>query len=79
MKQEINESEKFLTEEEIIESCGSKYVSSHLGDSFQRIKQHLQNGNKVLFVGTPCQCAGLLSYVGKERKNLWHLIVKLHQ
>ena len=58
------------TEEEIIESCGSKYVSSHLGDSFQRIKQHLQNGNKVLFVGTPCQCAGLLSYVGKERKNL---------
>lgn len=58
------------TEEELIESCGSKYVSSHLGDSFQRIKEHLKNDDKVLFVGTPCQCAGLLSYVEKERKNL---------
>ena len=44
-------------------SQGSKYVASVLGDSFKSILQLLSTGKKVLFVGTPCQCAGLNSFL----------------
>jgi coenzyme F420-reducing hydrogenase beta subunit len=41
----------------------SKYVESYLGTSFQEIQNHILNGRKVLFCGTPCQVAGLKSVV----------------
>lgn len=51
---------------EISESCGSKYIPSKLGSIFLEIREELNDGKKVLFVGTPCQCEGLLSFVGKK-------------
>jgi coenzyme F420-reducing hydrogenase beta subunit len=44
---------------------GSKYVQSDLGSSFKEIRELLKNGKKVLFSGTPCQVAGIKSYVGE--------------
>lgn len=44
----------------------SKYVESLVGLSFQKIKNELETGRTVLFCGTPCQVAGLHSYLGKE-------------
>lgn len=38
---------------------GSKYVQSNLGNTFQLIKEDLQNGKFVLFTGTPCQVKAL--------------------
>lgn len=43
----------------------SKYVQSDLGDIFKQIKSDLETGREVLFAGTPCQVAGLKSYLGK--------------
>ena len=38
---------------------------------FRQVKQDLKAGLVVLFSGTPCQTAGLNSYIGKaQRKNL---------
>lgn len=54
---------------------GSKYVQSEMGSVFQNIKTDLQKGTRVLFSGTPCQCAGLKSYLGSKPDNL--LIVEL--
>ena len=48
----------------------SKYAQSYLGDTFIRIKALLTEGAKVIFVGTPCQVAGLKSYLRKEYNNL---------
>ena len=48
----------------------SKYVQSDLGNTFLEIKSLLANGRMVLFVGTPCQVAGLKRYIGKESANL---------
>lgn len=45
-------------------SQGSKYVTSRLGDTFNTIKERIKLGKKVLFVGTPCQCAGLINFIG---------------
>lgn len=41
----------------------SKYSQSVIGDSYQKAKQFLVSGKKVLFSGTPCQIAGLLNYL----------------
>lgn len=45
---------------------GSKYVQSNLNDIFCKVKEDLKLGIKVLFTGTPCQIAGLKSYLGKN-------------
>lgn len=44
----------------------SKYVQSRLGDIFPKIKEKLAEGRKVLFSGTPCQCAGLKAFIGNS-------------
>lgn len=58
--------------EKILPSCGSKYQPSKLNDTFRQIKEDLKSKKKVLFVGTPCQCGGLLCYIGNNN-NLFCL------
>ena len=48
----------------------SKYAQSLIGDTFKRVKQHLNDGVPVMFVGTPCQNAGLKNYLQKDYENL---------
>lgn len=50
---------------------GSKYMQSIVGVTYQKVREYLQNGEKVLFTGTPCQISGLKSYLGKEYDNLF--------
>lgn len=50
---------------------GSKYVQSNVGYIYRQVKQKLQEGAKVLFVGTPCQVAGLRSYLKREYPHLY--------
>lgn len=49
---------------------GSKYVQSNINTTYIEAKQYLKDGRWVLFVGTPCQIAGLNSYLGKDYNNL---------
>lgn len=49
---------------------GSKYLQSRLDDVFSKIKIALQENKLVLFTGTPCQVAGLNSFLGKKYDNL---------
>lgn len=49
---------------------GSKYIQSRVNDAYIQVRQDLKNGNQVLFSGTPCQIAGLLSFLGKRPENL---------
>lgn len=55
-----------ITKEQRNEFKGSKYVQSDLGEVFRQVKQDLRAGLTVLFSGTPCQTAGLRSYVGRK-------------
>lgn len=57
---------------------GSKYVQSDVSQSFVDIKEQLKNGKKILFCGTGCQIAGLLSYVGNNQSNLITIEVVCH-
>lgn len=48
----------------------SKYIQSRKGDIFKQIKLRLQEGKYILFVGCPCEVAGLTKFLGKEYNNL---------
>ncbi len=49
---------------------GSKYVQSQIGDCYKLVQKDLKSDQKVLFIGTPCQCAGLKSFLRKEYEQL---------
>ena len=57
---------------------GSKYVQSNAQVCFAEVKEYLQQGIKVLFSGTPCQVAGLKSYLRKDYDNLYTIDLICH-
>lgn len=51
---------------------GAKYIQSDIGDTYQNVKKAITAGRKALFVGTPCQAAGLFWYMkGTVCDNLY--------
>lgn len=64
----------FKKESEILTLSGSRYVKSDTLNTFIRIKELLLNGEKVLFIGLPCQVAGLMNYIPKGLVNSLYLI-----
>lgn len=57
---------------------GSKYVQSYIGHIYKAIKKDVQQGLKVLFVGTPCQVGGLKNFLGKEYETLYTIDLICH-
>lgn len=55
---------------ELMSFCGAKYAQSTVWHCFTEIKKILQQGRRVLFVGTPCQVAGLQSFLKHPFDNL---------
>ena len=49
----------------------SKYIQSEKKNVYIEIKQLLTAGKNVMFVGCPCEVAGLHSYLGKQYSNLY--------
>lgn len=48
----------------------SKYLQCYVGDAFAKIKNELDNGELVLFVGMGCHVKGLRSFLKKDYDNL---------
>ena len=57
--------------DELVALRGSKYVQSKTGSVYQNIKICLEKGREVLFVGAPCQAAGLHEFLGRNYENLY--------
>ncbi len=66
------------SEEDIIKFRGSKYVNCANGDSYSRVKELLEGGHEVLYVGVPCQIAGLKSYLGNGYDRLYLIDIICH-
>jgi coenzyme F420-reducing hydrogenase beta subunit len=50
---------------------GSKYVQSIVGeDTYKKVKSFLKDDRFVLFIGTPCQIAGLKTFLKHNYENL---------
>ena len=62
---------RISTIEELEKARGSKYVQSNLKVIFNNIKIDLNKKKMVLFVGTPCQVAGLKFFLKNEHPLLF--------
>lgn len=59
------------SEDELEKFKGSRYVQSVVGErTFKEVQEFLKLGRKVLFIGTPCQIAGLKSFLKNNYSNL---------
>ena len=66
------------TAEDIESFRGSKYVQSFTGTSYKSVKQNLEHGKLVLYIGTPCQIAGLYNFLGKDYEKLYTMDLICH-
>ena len=57
---------------------GSKYLQSDIEHTFIEARQALRNGRYVLFTGTPCQIAGLRSFLIKPYEKLVTVDIVCH-
>lgn len=46
---------------------GSKYIQSDMGTVYSLLEADLRNDKKILFSGTPCQCAAIHNYVQNKK------------
>lgn len=57
--------------EEVYPMMGSKYLQSRIENTYKEAEQFLKQGRDVMFVGSPCQIAGLRTFLrNKEYPNL---------
>lgn len=54
---------------------GSKYVQSDMGTSMRDVLYDLRAGRRVVFSGTPCQVAGLRSFLAAKRQGVDRLLL----
>ena len=67
------------TVDELRRMQGSKYVQSDAGGSFKAVKRALsESGSPVLFIGTPCQVAGVKCFLRRDYDNLFLLELICH-
>ncbi len=60
-----------VSDPRLLPACrGSKYVQSDTCDTYSAVKEILEMGGYVLYTGTPCQNAGLKTYLGDKYDNL---------
>ncbi len=71
---EIDNNIKFIRidkADDLYKIQGSKYVHAYINDAYKNVKKDLVMQKKVMFIGTPCQIAGLKGYLQKEYDNLY--------
>lgn len=61
---------RITNKKDLIDLMGSKYIQSNTRDTFSLVKKDLKKDLLVLYVGTPCQIAGLKNFLGEEYEKL---------
>lgn len=65
-------------EEDIKPTQNSKYTFSSTNGIYKVVKEKLQSGIPVLFIGVPCQVAGLYGFLKKDYDNLTTVDIICH-
>lgn len=55
---------EYATDENYTRQRKSKYVEADVGDAYKQVAKFLNEGEKVVYVGTPCQISGLRKIIG---------------
>ncbi len=56
----------------------SKYLQSDTADTFSLVRNDLKIGKTVLYIGTPCEVAGLKSFLRKDYDHLFIIDIICH-
>lgn len=56
----------------------SKYAQSRVGNTMRQVRDYLRSGRFVMYVGTPCQVAGLKLFLNKDYENLLTVDIICH-
>lgn len=56
--------------EEVKKMRGSKYFQSDKGNVYSEVKNLLDKNEKVFFSGSPCECAAIRTFLGRDYDNL---------
>lgn len=65
--------------EGIVRLRGSKYLQSKIASAYLQVERILEGGGRrVLFAGTPCQIAGLSTFLGKQYDTLVKVAIACH-
>lgn len=59
------------SEDEISLLQGSKYVQSDTLETFKKVKEIIKENKRILYIGTPCQIAGLKAYLKNDYELLY--------
>lgn len=62
---------------EIEEQRYSKYLQSNTELTFREVKRRINNKERVLYIGVPCQIAGLNRYLGELRESDYLITIDL--
>jgi len=65
------------TSDDVAKFAGSKYVKSDPTDAYAEILRTLKSGRKVLFIGLPCQVAGVRNFTG-DNESLYTVDLICH-
>lgn len=65
-------------EAELDKLKGSKYVQSNIGNIYESVEKTVKSGKMTLFIGTPCQCAGLMNFISDSYDNLYVVDIICH-
>lgn len=57
---------------------GSKYVHSHMYDTYKQVEADLKRNIPIVFIGTPCQIAGVSRYLDYVPDNLILIDILCH-
>ena len=63
-----------VKESDVISFAGSKYVKSNPSGCYRAIREDLNAGKRVLFIGLPCQVAAIKKIVGNNPNNYLYTI-----
>lgn len=63
---------------DLVKLQGSKYTHAYIKSAYKNAQNDLKNGKIVLFIGTPCQIAGLKKIVGENDKKLFTIDIVCH-
>lgn len=64
--------------EDLYKIQNSKYVHCYIKDKYRRVKEDLENKKTVVFIGTPCQIAGLKLFLMKDYEKLITIDIICH-
>lgn len=71
--------QKYVTDKKELQQLrGSKYVTSDTKKTFSQVKEFLEEGKKILYIGVPCQIGGLKKFLKKDYENLYTIDIICH-